>query len=82
MGTIFENGEMVHRDLLEALKWYSKAASQGNENAHSHLDLNFEDSNLVSQFNNNTIKYIRRVIELEKMQFNLISHFSGNSTFS
>jgi TPR repeat protein len=82
LGTFYENGGILRKDLLEALRWYSIAASQGNENAHSHLDLNFDDSNLDDQFNNKSIKYLSRLIKLEENSIQPNKSFLGELYFS
>ncbi len=33
LGTMYERGKGVAKDLFEAMQWYKKAAEQGNEEA-------------------------------------------------
>ena len=37
LGFVYANGRGVAKDDVEAMKWYRKAAEQGNENAKSAL---------------------------------------------
>lgn len=36
---MYYNGEGVKKDYKEAIKWYSKAAEQGQENAKENLKI-------------------------------------------
>jgi len=38
LGLIYANGEGIEKNLTEAMKWYRKAAEQGNENALNNLN--------------------------------------------
>ena len=38
LGVMYANGEGVEKNLTEAMKWYRKAAEQGNENALNNLN--------------------------------------------
>ena len=37
LGVMYDNGEGVPKDDAEAVKWYQKAADQGNADARSRL---------------------------------------------
>lgn len=38
LGVMYDNGKGVEKNLTEAMKWYRKAAEQGNENALNNLN--------------------------------------------
>lgn len=38
LGTVYHNGEIVGKDLMEALKWYRLAAEQGNPDAQTGIE--------------------------------------------
>jgi len=49
LGTMCHNGEGVAQDDAEAVKWYRKAAKQGQANAQYNLGFMYEDGKRVTQ---------------------------------
>ena len=49
MGTCYENGEMVEKDIKKAVEWYKKAAEQGNGYAQLHLAVCYKNGEGVEQ---------------------------------
>ena len=51
LGLMYEKGQGVHQDYAEALKWYRKAAEQGNAKAVKWYRKAAEEGNAEAQFN-------------------------------
>lgn len=48
-GDRYYNGDGVTQDYSEAVKWYRKAAKQGNQDAQNNLGVCYEDGNSVAK---------------------------------
>jgi uncharacterized protein len=49
LGVMYDNGQGIERDHVEAAKWYRKAADQGFEEAQFHLGLKYESGQGVEK---------------------------------
>ena len=38
LGWVYDEGNCIQKNMKEAVKWFQKAAEQGDENAKSQLD--------------------------------------------
>ena len=79
LGLIYGNGRGVPVDYGEAVKWYRKAAEQGDANAQNNLGLMCQNGWGVSIDYAEAIKWFRKAAEqgLLKAQFNLAVIYSN-----
>jgi TPR repeat protein len=77
LGILYENRGVECRDLLEALKWFSISASQENEEAQSHLELHYESNHSTDEFNNRSLQYFHKLVEMEENTNRLERSFFG-----
>jgi TPR repeat protein len=60
---MYANGQGVNPDYNEAIKWYRKAAEQGNAPAQFNLGVNYENGQGVNQDYNEAVKWYRKAAE-------------------
>ena len=60
---MYDNGEGVRQDKSEAVRWYRKAAEQGNANAQCNLGMAYQSGEGVRQDYEEARKWYRRAIE-------------------
>ena len=63
LGSCYERGRGVSRDLAEAFKWYKKSAEQGNKFAQYSLSLCYENGNGVTMNYSEAAKWVRKSAE-------------------
>ena len=63
---MYTRGKGVVEDAEEAVKWYRKAAEQGNDEAQNNLGLMYEDGRGVPQDNEVADEWFRRAARLRK----------------
>ena len=59
LGVMYDNGEGVPQDYVEAMKWYHKAAEQGHAGAQFNLGLMYANGNGVPQDYAKAAKWFR-----------------------
>ena len=57
---MYQNGRGVLQDNLEAVKWYRKAAEQGNANAQNNLGYMYQYGKGVPQSKLEAVKWYRK----------------------
>ena len=60
---MYENGRGVAKDDYEAVKWYRKAADQGDARAQCNLGLMYENGRGVSKDEYEAVKWFRKAAE-------------------
>jgi TPR repeat protein len=60
---MYAKGEGVPEDDAEAVKWYRKAAEQGNAQAQSNLGLMYDNGEGVPEEDAEAVKWIRKAAE-------------------
>jgi TPR repeat protein len=70
---MYDNGEGVKQDYAEAVKWYRKAAEQGEASAQFYLGLMYAKGQGVKQDYAEAVKWYRKAAEQGEAiaQFNL-----------
>ena len=63
LGSMFANGEGVLEDDNEAVKWYRKAAEQGDAPAQNNLGLMYANGTGVLEDDNEAVKWYRKAAE-------------------
>lgn len=73
LGVMYENGDTVQQDLVQAVYWYKKAAEQGNANAQTNLGSAFDYGKGVAEDDVSAVSWYRKAAEQgnPKAQFNL-----------
>jgi TPR repeat protein len=61
LGDIYKRGEITKRNILEALKWYTKAYSQGFDATRSNLFDMYEDTPYENFFDGKLYKILRSI---------------------
>jgi hypothetical protein len=60
---MYANGQGVPRDYVESVKWYRKAAEQGNANAQHGLGVMYHNGFGVERDDNEATKWFRKAAE-------------------
>ena len=63
LGWMYANGEGVEQDKEEAVKWYRKAAEQGNADAQNTLGVMYDKGEGVEQDKEEAVKWFRKAAE-------------------
>ena len=63
MGDHYEDGEGVKKTLNEAVKWYRKAAEQGDVGAQYRLGYLYEDGEGVKKNLNEAVKWYKKAAD-------------------
>jgi TPR repeat protein len=73
LGVMYENGQGVATNFVEAVKWYRKAAEQGIAEAQSRLGFCYDKGQGVTQDYGEAVKWYRNAADLglSEAQFNL-----------
>jgi hypothetical protein len=73
LGVLYEKGQGVPQDNVQAVFWYRKAADQGNAPAQTNLGFMYEKGQGVRQDNEQAVSWYRKAAErgTAEAQFNL-----------
>lgn len=63
LGSCYENGDGIDKNINEAVKWYMKAAEQGMPEAQSYLGLCYALGNGVSKDSDEAVKWWKNALE-------------------
>ena len=64
LGWMYDHGRGVEQNDAEAVKWYRKAAKQGNADAQFNLGWMYQDGRGVEQNDAEAMKWYRKAAEL------------------
>ncbi|MBC7368170.1 MAG: SEL1-like repeat protein [Undibacterium sp.] len=81
LGLKYDNGDGVPKDSAEAVKWYLKAAAQGNEGAQLNLGVMYDNGEGVTKNSAEAVKWYRKAAEQGNAmaQFNLgVAYITGD----
>ena len=73
LGMMYDNGQGVKQDDVEAVKWYRQAAEQGFADAQLNLGVMYDEGQGVKQDDVEAVKWYRQAAEqgYAKAQYNL-----------
>ena len=75
---MYKNGYGVSQDDSEAVKWYRKAAEQGDADAQYNLGWMYKNGYGISQDDSEAVKWFRKVAE-QGYAFKMIWKWGGIS---
>ena len=64
LGNLYERGELVTKDLAEAVRWYTVAANLGNSTAAVRLGELYEDGQLLPRDESSALAWYQRAVAL------------------
>ena len=80
LGMMYDNGQGVKQDDVEAVKWYRQAAEQGFADAQLNLGVMYDEGQGVKQDDVEAVKWYRQAAEqgYAKAQYNLgVKYYQG-----
>jgi TPR repeat protein len=77
---MYDNGQGVTQDYKESVKWYTKAAEQGNDSAQCNLGVMYNNGEGVPQDYKEAVKWYTKAAEqgYAQAQYNLgLMYYNG-----